>query len=134
MSAIDQALVDLIADHQQVVTLDDRRDSLQVLAVEDRSGRVVRVAEEERLRPRGDGCLDHLGGDLEVGLVARGDRHRDATRQRDAGRIGHEARLVVDDLVARVADRPQAGVDRLGCADGDDQLPARLVADAVPAL
>ena len=78
--------------------------------------------------------LDHLGGDPEVGGVGGGDRHRHAAGQADARRVGHEARLVVDHLVAGVDGRPQRGVHALRRADRDHQLGARVVGHAVTRL
>ncbi len=58
----------------------------------------------------------------------------DAAREHDRGNVGDVAGLVEDHLVTRVAGRPQREVDRLRCADGDQDLGLRVVADAVAAF
>ena len=67
-------------------------------------------------------------------LLTGRDPHRDAASELDARRVGHKTRLVVDDLIAGIQDRPQAGVDRLGGAHRDGQLAYGVVADPIMVL
>ena len=134
MSAVDEAFVDLIRHDQQVVPLRDRGDCCQFVPVEDGPGRVVWVAQEDGLGSGRDCGLNLVGGDLEVVVVAGRDTHRNAARELDARRIRHEAGLVVDDFVAWIQDRAEAGVNRLGGANGDGQLANGVVGDAVSLL
>ena len=101
---------------------------------EDGPGRVARIAEEQRLGPRRDGGLDRRRIEREVVLEAGRDMADDAAREHDRRDVGDVRRLVEDDLVARVAGRPEREVDRLRRADRDQELGRRVVADAVPAL
>ena len=48
--AVHEPVVDLVAVHEQVVLLGDPRDRLELRPIEHGAGRVVRVAEEDRLR------------------------------------------------------------------------------------
>ncbi len=129
--AVDEAVVDLVAVDEQVVLVGDAGDGVELGAVEHRAGRIVRVAEEDALRPRRDRGLDHLRRDAEVGVVGGADADRLAAGELDARGVGDEARLVVDDLVARVDRGAQRGVDALRGADGDEDLGARVVLDSV---
>ena len=130
--AVHEPVVDLVAVDEQVVLVGDPRDRLELGPVEHGAGRVVRVTEEDRLRARRDRGADHLGGDPEVGRVGRADPDGLAAGQLDARRVGHEARLVVDHLVAGIDRGAHGRIDALRRADGDDQLGARVVVDAVP--
>ncbi len=62
------------------------------------------------------------------------DEDRRPAGEHDRRDVGHVRRLVEDDLVARVAGRPQREVDRLRRPDRDQDLGRRVVADAVAAL
>ncbi len=99
---------------------------------QDGPGRVAGVAQEECLGPRPDGGLDGRRVEREVVLQAGRDVADDAAGERDRRRVGHVRRLVEDHLVAGVAGRPEGEVDRLGRADGDQDLGRRVVADAIP--
>ena len=103
----------------------------ELIGIQDRPRRVVGVAQEDGLGPGRDRGLDLLSGNPELGRIGRGQRHRDTAGEGDARAIGHEARLVVDDLVAGVDDGSQGGVQALAGADGDHQLVARHIADVV---
>ena len=76
-------------------------------------------------------AVDHRRGDAEVGRGRRGDGHRRPAGELDARRVGDEAGLVVDHLVADVQRRAEGGVHALGGAHRDDELRARVVAHAV---
>ena len=52
--------MDLIREHPPAVPLHDLSDRLELLPTDDRSGGVVRVAEHECPRPRGEGLVDAL--------------------------------------------------------------------------
>ncbi len=132
--AIDQPVIDLVAEHEQVVPLSDFGDGLELRPVEHGAGRVVRVAEEDRLGAGRDGPLDHRGRDPEVGCAGGADGDGGAAGELDARGVRDEAGLVVDDLVAGIEGGAQAGVDTLGGADRDEQLGAGIVGDAVSVL
>ena len=50
-AVVDDVLVDLVGDRDDVPLPTERGDGLQRLAGEDRPGRVVRVSEDDGLRP-----------------------------------------------------------------------------------
>ena len=50
--------VDLIGENVEVVLFDDRGQGLQILSLHDRTGRVVRIGEDEELGLRRDGRLE----------------------------------------------------------------------------
>ena len=132
--AVREAVVDLVAVDEQVVA--DRDGGQLVLDVgrQDRAGRVARVAQEERLGPRRDRGLDGGRVEREVVLEAGRDVTDGPAGEDDRRDVGDVRRLVEDDLVARVARRPQGEVDRLRRPDGDEDLGRRVVADAVAPL
>ena len=132
--AVREPVVDLVAVHEQVVALRDPGELVLDRVVEHGAGRVGRVAEEQRLRARGDRGLD--GGGVEGEVVRGGGRDvaDDAAREHDRGDVGDVRRLVEHDLVARVAGRAQGEVDGLGRADRDQDLGRRVVPDAVQPL
>jgi hypothetical protein len=78
--------------------------------------------------------LDGRGVQGEV--VVEGGRDRDdrAAGEDDRRDVGHVRRLVEDDLVARIAGRPQGEVHRLRGPDGDQDLGRRVVRHAIAAL
>jgi len=59
-AVVDELLVDLVADEEQVVLLDQADDAPDLLGRVDRAGRVVRRAEQDGLGPRRDPGLDGL--------------------------------------------------------------------------
>ena len=101
---------------------------------QDGSGRVARIAEEQRLGPRRDRGFDSGRVEREVVLEAGRDVADDAAREHDSRHVRDIRRLVEDHLVARIARRPQRKIDSLRRSDGDQQLGGRVVADAVAAL
>ena len=129
--AVGQAVVDLVAVDEQVVADGDAGQLVLDRVGQDRAGRVARVAEEERLRPRRDRRLDGGRIEREVVLEPGRDPDRRPAGERDRRDVGDVRRLVEDHLVAGIAGRPQGEVDRLRGADGDEDLGRRVVADAV---
>ena len=82
--AVGEPVVDLVAVDEQVVALGDRGELVLDVVREDGAGRVARIAEEERLRPRRDRRLDRGRVEREVVLEAGRDvdgscRRRTAT-------------------------------------------------------
>ena len=77
--------------------------------------------------PRGAQCL---GGQRKIVLRISRHGHRLAVGQRDARMIADVARLVKHHLVARIHERAERDVERLGNADGDEDFVLRPVADA----
>ena len=132
--AVGQPVVDLVAVDEQVVALGDGRELVLHVVGKHGAGRVGWVAEEQRLRPRRDRCLDGRRVEREVVLEAGRHQARHAAREHDRRHVGHVRRLVEDDLVARVAGGPQREVQRLGRPDRDEDLARRVVADAVASL
>ena len=81
--AVGEAVVDLVAVHEQVVALGDPGELVLDVVVEDGAGRVGRVAQEQRLGARRDRGLD--GGRVQREVVLergsrRGGRRRPRTR------------------------------------------------------
>ncbi len=132
--SIGEPVVDLVAVDEQVVALCDPGQLVLDVVVEDGTGRVGRVAQEQGLRPRRDRCFD--GGRIQREVVVEGRRHVDdgAACEHDRRNVGDVGGLVEDDLVARIARRTEGQVDGLRGPDGDQNLLGRVVADAVQAV
>ena len=131
---VGQAVVDLVAVDEEVVV--DRDPGQLVLdgVRQDRAGRVARIAQEERLRARGDRRLDRRRVEREIVLEAGGDVADDPAREDDRRHVGNVRRFVEDHLVARIARRAQGKVDGLRGTDRDQDLVVRVVPDAVAAV
>ena len=100
---VGEPVVDLVAVDQQIVADGDLGDRIGHGIGQDGAGRVARVAQEERLRPRRDGRLDRRRVQREVVLEPGRDVAHDATGEHDRRHVGDVRRLMEDDLVARVA-------------------------------
>ena len=132
--AVGEPIVDLVAVHEQVVPIRNPGQLVLDRVGQHGAGRVARVAEEERLGPRRDRRLDRRRVEGEIVLEACRDVHGGPAREHDGRNVRDVRRLMQDDLVARIARRPQGEVDRLRRADGDQQLGLRIVCDAVEPL
>ena len=128
VGAIGEPVVDLVAVDEQVVADRDVGEGVGDVVGEDGAGRVARIAEEERLGPWRDRGLDRRRVEREVVLEARRDVPDDAAGEDDRRDVGDVRRLVEDDLVTRVARRPEREVHRLRGADRDHDLGRRIVA------
>ena len=80
VAAVDETVVDLVADHEQVVALGDLGDRPQLLLGEDRTGRIAWVAQEEDLGPRGDRGFRLGWVELETVSALRRDQDGDPRR------------------------------------------------------
>jgi hypothetical protein len=83
-AVVDELLVDLVADEEKVVLLDQGDDAADLLGRVDRPRRVVRGAEEDGFGPRRDLGLDGLGGRQPETVL-------DPERQRDDRQAANEA-------------------------------------------
>ena len=101
---------------------------------QDGSGRVARVAEEQRLRPRRDRRFDRRRIQGEVVLETGRHVADRPTGEYDGRHVRDVRGLVEDDLVAGIAGCPQGEVHRLRRADGDQHLGRGVVGDAVAPL
>ncbi len=120
-AVVDDVLVDLVGDGDDVPLAAERGHGLEVLAREDRAGRVVRIAQDDRLGP-----VVERGGQLaEVEPpVRRPERHepRLGAGEDAVGPVVLVERLGQDHLVAGIDQREQRHQHRLGAAAGDGDL------------
>ena len=130
LAPVHQAVVDLVRVHEQVVPLRELGDALDVARLEHPAGRVVREAQQDRPRPRGDRALDVLGPKPEVVCFVRRHRDRDGASQDDARHVRDVAGIGEDDLVALVERRAHREIDGFGDADRDEDLAGGVVPDA----
>ena len=124
-----QLRVNLVRHHQQVVLEDHVRNLLQLGARHRAASRVRREIQHEHLALRRDDFLDGFRCHSETILRLARHGHGHAVRERDARRVAHVARLVIDDFVTRIDDRAERDVHRLTHTDGDDDLVLRVVGD-----
>ncbi len=134
VATVGQAVVDLVAVHNQVMALGDPGQLVLHGIRQYRAGRVARVAQEQCLCPRRDRGLHRRRVQREVVLEARGDRHDRAAGEHDRGNVSDVARLVENHLIARVAGSPKRQVHGLGRAYGDQDLRGWVVLDAVTTI
>src|SRR5437773_5285669 len=130
LDPVDEPVVDLVGIHEQVVLASDSGDAVDVLLEEHATGRVVRKAEQDRARAWRDRALDRGRRETEVLALLGRDRHRCAAGEDDARHVRDVRGVGEDDLVAVVEGRAERKVDRLGHADGHEDLALRVVADA----
>ena len=126
-AVVAQLAVDLIGQHDQVVLDAELGDAFEILLRRDRAGRVGREIEHQHAALRRDRGGEFLRFQREAVLLAGLDRHRLAVGHDDARTVGNVAGLVVDHLFARIEQRAQREIDRLGHADGDEHLGRRVV-------
>ena len=131
VGTVGQAVVDLVGEHHDVGLADDVRDRLKLVAVHDRAGRVVRIGKDEQLGARRDGGAQRLGRQLELVLDARRQRHGNAACHLRERRVADKARLGDEHLLAGIDEGADGVVDRLGAADGDEDLLVCVVAQLV---
>ena len=131
-TAVDQLLVDLVGDHDQVVTDGDVGQALQSLIGLHHAGGVAGGVDDQHAGLVGDEALQLLQVDLEVvllpQLVADGD---------GAEEVGHvdvvEPHGIGDqDLVAGVQEGGHGGIGALAHADGHQDLVGGVVHVVVP--
>ena len=103
-----------------------------MLPAHNAAGGVIGEREDEEFGPGGDGRLQLLGGQPEVVFLFERDRHRHAEGQLDDRRVGDIAGFRDQDLVPRLDKRPDAEVDPLAAADGDEDLVLRVVGEVEP--
>ena len=129
--AVHEAVVDLVADHEEVVARGDVGQGEQGRLVQDGARRVAGVAQEQHLRARRDGRLDHRRIQGEVAVGVRRDVDRAAAVEDDRRGVGHVGRLVQHHLIARVDQRGHGHRDRLRGPDRDEQLALGVVVHPV---
>ena len=131
LAAVRQVAVDLVGDDDEVVLLGKGRDGQEILARHDGACRVVRIADEQRLRPGGHVLFELVRRDAE--LVLNLGRHGDglAARENRAGLVGDVARLRDQDLVARREDGAHDEVERLADTDCHEDVGVGIIRAAV---
>ena len=123
LAVVGELLVDLVGDEEQVVLLGEGADGLQLLLGIDGAGGVVRRAEEDGARARGQ-LLFELGdvGEVEAVLGLGGHRHDLQAALRGVAAVVGVEGLGDDDLVAGVGDGVEGEGDGLAAAGGDDDI------------
>ena len=138
-----QRRVDLVADDPRAVAYDDVADPLQLRAGEHAAPRVVRLGQDQRLRPVGEEAVEPVevdlgpvgrgghvetdllatrdGGEAELGVVARGREDHSPGTAEDVDREPHPGRHV-DHRVHRLGVGRPAEVPRRPGGVGPRQL------------
>ena len=122
LRAVAQLGVDFVADHDQIMTDDNLRQLFQLLAAHHRAGGVVGIGQDDALGARRNGRIHRLRGEGEgVGLVG-GHGHGATAGKDNAGGVADVAGLRDEDFIAGVGNQPQAEVDALACAHGNQNF------------
>ncbi len=95
-----ELVVDLVAQQQQVAALGQLGELPTGVLIRHDAGGVAGRVEQHHARPRGDGGLDALGGEGEIGVGV--NEHRFRARDREQVLVHHEVGVGDDDLVAGV--------------------------------
>ena len=93
LAVVAEAVVDLVAQHDEVVLDRQRGDPLAVVPREDAAGRVLRRVDDEHPRARGDERAELVDVGAEVVLLAQRQRDRlgaDELDQRSVDRISRD--------------------------------------------
>ena len=115
--------VDLVRQDPAVVVGQDVGDLGVQLLRDVATRRVGRRVEDHHLGLRRHARAEVVGREREVGLLGQRQRHRRGPGPADRGLVDREARVGVDDLVARVARREDAvEQERLGARRDDDRV------------
>ena len=122
---VGQVLVDLVGEHPDAVLDGPPADGLDLVGWVDRSRRVGRGDEEERLGVRGASLLQLVDGDTESRGGVGSQRHGRGAGQGDGLWVGGPVRRRQQDLVTRVQHRGTGVVHGVLAAVGD-QDPRRL--------
>jgi hypothetical protein len=120
--------IDLVGDHQEIVLDGQRRQRLQLSALQHRAGGVVRAVEQQRT----GGGRDRAGQRVEIEREPVSVGHQWHTPpgragQRHRGGVGVVVGLDEQHLITRAHQGQQCGADGFGGADGDEYLGVRIV-------
>ncbi len=129
--AVGEAVVYLVGDDDEVASGGQVGDLGQVLAGHLGAGGVGGVAQEDGLGALRAVGFQVVGADAEVVLHAGGDGDEGAAGELAGGQVGHVVGVGAEELVAGVEDGHEGQHEALGHADGDEDLVAGVVADAV---
>ena len=88
-SVIGQIGVDFVGNHNEIVLLGKLRDGGQSFPRHDRSGRVVRISDQQGFGPWGHGCGQLIDGDAKLVFAGAADADRSAAGQRHARLVGN---------------------------------------------
>ncbi len=111
VAAIGEVFIDLVGDHPDTVGHCPFANRLDRLRRVDRTGRVVRADEQQHLGLVGLRCIELFDGDLEAGLSIGVDHDGHTTGERDGLGVGGPVRRRADDLVTRITECRESGVD-----------------------
>ena len=131
LAAVGELGIDLIGKHENIGAAENVRDSLEVFLLHNTAGGVVGEGQQHGLGLRRDGGLQSLGCELELILLSGDDVDGNAAGEDDAGVVGNVGGLGDDDLIAGGDKSADGKVDRLACADGNEDLALRLIMNAV---
>ena len=131
--SVDQVLVHLVRHDDGVVPVGEFDDQLEGRAVQHRTGRVVRIVDQDNPGAIGDGAPELIVVRLEVRRPQQ-DGAMHPAAERDHGRVGVVERLERDDFVAVVHEREDGCGQRLGRPSGDENFAIRVDLDLVKAL
>jgi hypothetical protein len=129
LAVVDHLRVDLVREHPGAAVREKRRGRLRLLGRERAARRVLGRVEDDELRPRAQARLEVGDIEREVALLEQRQRDRRGARPADRRLVDREARVGVDDLIARIARREnREEEERLGA--GPDEHVRRIDGNA----
>ena len=119
---IAEAAVNIISDHQQIISFRNFRHLLQRLPVKAVSRWVVRRVDDDGLGPLCDQTLQSFQIDLKAFLFIGIQHHRNSPRQLNLLRIRCEVRCMDDDLIPVIQNGFQRQVHSQASAGSDENF------------
>ena len=123
LAVVDHLAVDFVGQNDRVVLLGKLGHRFEVAPGQDAAGRVRRGIQDDELGLVGDESRQLVDVESELLRLAQGRRDRLRADEVDHRFIDWEARVRIDDFVARLAERDDREVhDRLRAGSHDDLL------------
>ena len=105
-AVVENAVIDLVGDQDEVVTVRKGGDRLHFLGIEDAAGRVVGRIQKQSPRAGRDGGLQAVGVDAIAGGIENDGHGCGAAASRAEGPEGFVSRFQYDELVAGIEQGP----------------------------
>src|SRR5438034_7176977 len=100
LALVEELPVDLVGQHRNVARRGQRRDALDLRAIEHAARRIRRRVDDDQLRARREALLEHVEVEAELARLAQRNRYRRGAHEIDHRFVDRKAGVRVDHLVA----------------------------------